>query len=352
MAAKGEPGLQRGLLSTTVAALLFVSACGQSGGSNNGTQQGNVSAANNVAANVSTNVTTTNSSTSSKPATEPTQNTVATANSTQSLSPSVKAPITAASPSNQTAPAPNPPGQAGAVEIVQLSNATQSWWYTPNTSHTTPAIPAGAKSLLVNYSGYYVGSPHGSTKSLYLTFDEGYENGYTSKILDVLKSQHVKAAFFVTASYIRRNPDLIRQMVAEGHLVGNHSSRHLSMPSLANNLLEFNREFTDTETAYKGVTGREMPRFFRPPMGEYSEKTLYLTQQLGYKSVFWSFAHRDWETNQQPAVSVTHDRVVNGTHPGAIILLHAVSQSDTDALSSIITDLQARGYTWQTLWNL
>lgn len=241
---------------------------------------------------------------------------------------------------------------SGSVEPAQLSNATKSWWYTPNTTHTTPVVPADIKLWLKKYNGYYVGDTNPAHKNIYLTFDEGYENGYTSKILDSLKSEHVHAAFFVTASYICKNPDLIQRMVAEGHLVGNHSSTHPSMPSLVNTPSKFNYEFTDTEQAYHDVTGLTMPKFFRPPMGEYSQKTLVLTQQLGYRSIFWSFAHRDWETNNQPPVSVTHDRVVNGSHPGAILLLHAVSQSDTEALGSIIEDLRAQGYTFATLSNL
>ncbi|OFW77018.1 MAG: hypothetical protein A2201_09075 [Alicyclobacillus sp. RIFOXYA1_FULL_53_8] len=121
------------------------------------------------------------------------------------------------------------------------------------------------------------------------------------------------------------------------------------MPSLVSNPVRFNNEFADTESAYKSATGKSLAKFFRPPMGEYSQKTLYLTQQLGYKTIFWSFAHRDWETNNQPSVSVTHDRILTGAHPGAIVLLHAVSQSDTDALPSVIADLQHAGYVFHTL---
>jgi peptidoglycan-N-acetylmuramic acid deacetylase len=121
------------------------------------------------------------------------------------------------------------------------------------------------------------------------------------------------------------------------------------MPTRANNIEQFNKEFTDTEAAYKEVTGLDMPKYFRPPMGEFSEKTLQLTQQLGYKTIFWSFAHKDWEVNNQPSVQQTHDTVLKRTHNGCILLLHAVSKSNTEALDSIIKDLKAEGYRFGTL---
>lgn len=232
-------------------------------------------------------------------------------------------------------------------EPVSLSNTLIPWGFKPNTTHTVPEVPAKVKALLDKYSGYYVGDT--SSKVIYLTFDEGYENGYTGQILDTLKANNVKAAFFVTKPYILQNKDLIKRMVNEGHLVGNHTSKHPSMPSKTGDINGFNLEFTDTEKAFREVTGIEMARYFRPPMGEFSEKSLFLTQKLGYRSIFWSFAHKDWEVNNQPKVDETINRVMTRSHNGEIMLLHAVSKTNTLALDSIIKELQSIGYRFADL---
>lgn len=239
---------------------------------------------------------------------------------------------------------------ASAPEESTLDNTLIPWGLKLNTNHTAPETPARVKVLLDKYSGYYVGDT--SSKVIYLTFDEGYENGYTSQILDILKANNVKAAFFVTKPYVLQNKELIKRMVNEGHLVGNHSSKHPSMPSKTGDINSFNLEFTDTEKAFREVTGVEMPRFFRPPMGEFSEKSLYLTQKLGYKSIFWSFAHKDWEVNNQPKVDETINRVMTRSHNGEIMLLHAVSKTNTLALDSIIKELQSIGYRFADLREL
>lgn len=228
-----------------------------------------------------------------------------------------------------------------------LSNEKHGWGFRPNTSHETPEIPANMKELLNKYSGYYVGDT--SSKVIYVTFDEGYENGYTPKILDVLKANNVKAAFFVTRPYILQNKEIVKRMMDEGHTVCNHTSKHPSMPSVTSDLERFNKEFSDTEEAYKEVTGKDMPKFFRPPMGEFSEKSLYLTQKLGYKTILWSFAHKDWLVDQQPSIETTIERVITRSHNGEIMLLHAVSKSNTEALDSIIKQLQSQGYRFGTL---
>jgi len=209
-------------------------------------------------------------------------------------------------------------------------------------------VAPGAKTLLAKYNGCYTGP---KSSLVYLTFDEGYENGYTAKILDALAANHVKATFFVTESYIRKNPALVRRMVAEGHVVGNHSSTHPSMPSLANDRAAFAAELTKTEKAFREVTGHEMAHVFRPPMGEYSALSLWRTDSLGYKTVFWSFAHRDWLVDDQPSVDVTLSRILKGSHPGAIYLLHAVSSSNTAALDDAIAGLREQGYGFGTLSN-
>lgn len=213
-----------------------------------------------------------------------------------------------------------------------------------------PAIPAAGARLLREYGARYAGNT--KEKVVYLTFDEGYENGFTRKILDALRAADVTATFFVTGAYVRDNPALVRRMVADGHVVANHTYNHASLPSLAPDLAAFASEITATERAFRSATGCEMGRFLRPPAGEYSALSLCLTQRLGYMTVFWSFAHRDWLVDDQPPVSLTIERILEGSHNGAIFLLHAVSRSDTEALPQAIAGLRAQGFRFAGLAEL
>jgi peptidoglycan-N-acetylmuramic acid deacetylase len=225
-------------------------------------------------------------------------------------------------------------------------NTARGWWYIPNTTHTVPSVASGAVDLLATYGGRYIGP---DPALVYLTIDQGYEIGNTPAILDALTRNDVHATFFVTESYVRNNPDLVRRMVAEGHVVGNHSATHPSMPTLADDPAAFASQFTRTEAAFTEVTGAQMASIFRPPAGEYSPLSLWMTQALGYESVFWSFAHRDWIVDDQPPVDVTIERILTGSHPGAIYLLHGVSSSDTLALDAAIAGLREQGYDFGVL---
>jgi peptidoglycan-N-acetylmuramic acid deacetylase len=213
-------------------------------------------------------------------------------------------------------------------------------------------IPDPAKEseeFLKDSSAYYVGDT--SRKVLYLTFDEGYERGNTTIILDTLKELNVPAAFFVTKPYIQKNSVLINRMVNEGHLVCNHSTTHPSMPSIHDEN-KFNMEITDVEETYKSLTNQDMPKFFRPPMGKYSKESLERTKNLGYKTVFWSFAYKDWFVNDQPSDEYAINKIKNGVHPGCIILLHAVSNTNTSILKTVLTDLNEQGYEFKSLSEL
>ena len=181
-----------------------------------------------------------------------------------------------------------------------------------------------------------------------MTFDEGYENGYTNKILDVLKEKNVKAIFFVTAHYITYSPDTVKRMVAEGHVVGNHINHHYSMPSVTYSKKVFNSEITDTENKFKELTKEDMPKFFRPPMGKYSINSLKKTNDLGYKSIFWSFAYADWDTQNVAEPAAALQKVTESTHPGAIFLLHAVSPTNAEILGQAIDSIRSQGYTFTT----
>lgn len=182
-------------------------------------------------------------------------------------------------------------------------------------------------------------------KTVYLTFDEGYENGYTQQILDTLKEKNCSAIFFVTMDYIKNEPELIRRMINEGHIVGNHSANHPSMPSLSAS--EAAAEITELHDYVLKEFGYQM-FLFRPPKGEFSVRTLAVTQDLGYTSVFWSFAYKDWITDDQPEQTAALNRMVSSVHDGAIYLLHAVSATNTAVLGDFIDKIRQKGYEFST----
>ncbi|MCL2573246.1 MAG: delta-lactam-biosynthetic de-N-acetylase [Defluviitaleaceae bacterium] len=228
-----------------------------------------------------------------------------------------------------------------------LSNDIMRWYFTrPAEAHQTPG--AQDKIDIEQYGAYYLGDT--SQKELYLTFDEGYENGYTEVILDVLAEKNVPAAFFVTKSYIRENPELVERMITEGHVVGNHTVKHKSSPSLSES--EMITELTSVAEYFKETTGKDMPPFFRPPMGEYSERVLAITQDEGYYTIFWSFAYQDWIQDKQPGAATAHKKVMEGLHNGAILLLHAVSSSNAEAMADIIDSAKELGYEFKSLYEL
>ena len=184
-------------------------------------------------------------------------------------------------------------------------------------------------------------------KVLYLTFDEGYENGYTSQILDTLKKCDVPAAFFVTGSYFDRQPALIDRMVNEGHIVGNHTENHKNLHKLADPE-KIRQEFSELDDKYYQKYGQHM-KYMRPPEGEYSERVLAVAQDAGYQTMFWSFAYKDWEQNNVRGSQYAFDSVTPYLHSGCIILLHAVSADNADALEDIINYAKEHGYVFKSL---
>ena len=230
-----------------------------------------------------------------------------------------------------------------------LDNTCINWFFIPNEEFRTPEINEELNFKLSDYNAFYNGPKSPKTKSLYLTFDEGYENGYTNAILDVLKEKNVKAIFFVTSHYIVNSPDTVKRMVAEGHIVGNHTKHHYSMPSVAYSPDVFNKELTDVENRFKKLTNQDMPKFFRPPMGQYSEKTLDMTKNLGYKTIFWSFAYGDYEPNSQPSPWYAKKHILDHLHDGSIILLHAISKTNAQVLGEVIDEARASGYEFYLL---
>jgi peptidoglycan-N-acetylmuramic acid deacetylase len=234
------------------------------------------------------------------------------------------------------------------TENTSLSNSKYAWSFVRKKDHLPPAFESSQAQLADKYNAIYLGDT--TKKVIYLTFDEGYENGYTPKILDTLKENKVKAAFFITMPYLKNQYDLVDRMVKEGHTVGNHTVNHPSMPEVTDNK-ELEDEMLVLDSLFKEKTGQQM-KYLRPPKGEYSERTLKISKDLGYRNVFWSFAYADWDINNQKGADNAYRMVMDNIHNGAVILLHAVSKDNAEALDRIIKDLKAQGYTFGSLDNL
>ena len=212
-----------------------------------------------------------------------------------------------------------------------------------------PPIGNAGQDQLARYNAAYIGNTE--EKVLYLTFDAGYENGCTAQILDVLKANDVPAAFFLVGIYIEKNPDLVKRMAREGHIVGNHTMHHYDMSKLSDKAA-FSKELTDLENLYRDTVGSEMPKFYRPPQGIYSEENLKMAQELGYKTVFWSLAYVDWKNDSQPTKEEAFQKLLPRTHNGAVVLLHSTSKTNAEILNELIGKWKEQGYRFGTLEEL
>lgn len=267
-------------------------------------------------------------------------------------------------PAEQSASAPQMPAEPSAEEKVNSpsesvqepepapaqpaatpSTASLSWYLKPNLNHETPQVAQEVSSLPKDYRLYYALPENG--KTVYLTFDEGYELQYTPQILDILKEHQVQATFFITGHYLTSQPDLVKRMVAEGHQVANHTYHHPDLSTVSQERCQ--QEITRLADEFRDLTGTQMAPFLRPPMGKYSVSSLAWTDSLQYTTVFWSLAFHDWDPQNQPGADYSHQYVLDHIHPGAIILLHAVSESNTQALSRIIEDVRQAGYEFALL---
>ncbi|MFK7696871.1 delta-lactam-biosynthetic de-N-acetylase [Paenibacillus sp. HJGM_3] len=203
----------------------------------------------------------------------------------------------------------------------------------------------GFKDIVRKHDAIFLGDT--SKKELYLTFDNGYENGYTVKILDVLKEKQVPAVFFITGHYVKDQPELVKRMVSEGHLIGNHSWSHPDMTQISNEKMK--EELDKVREAVVQLTDQKEMRYLRPPRGIFSDRMLAASKELGYTNVFWSIAYKDWEVNDQRGGNYAYEKVVSQLHPGAVILLHTISKDNADALSRIIDNARSQGYEFKGL---
>lgn len=235
---------------------------------------------------------------------------------------------------------------ANITDIKSLNSQGQGWGFVRKKGEA-PELPQSQIELLRKYNGEYLSQK--DEKTLYLTFDEGYENGFTPVILDILEKTDTPAAFFVTGPYLKGQSDIIKRMIDEGHVVGNHTVNHLNLPkqpaeTVESEIMELNRVCED-------LYGYKMT-YMRPPEGEFSEKSLAVADSLGMRTIMWSFAYKDWDINAQKGADYAYQSVMPYLHNGAVILLHAVSSDNASALEKIIVDAKAQGYTFKSLEEL
>ena len=230
------------------------------------------------------------------------------------------------------------------VSSTNLSNKKIGWGIKRNNNHQQPDLGKENKKILEENKGIAMGN--NEKKYIYLTFDEGYEAGYTKQILETLKENEVKATFFITAHYLNTQPELVKQMIDEGHIVGNHTVNHKSMPDLKDEEIE--NEIMDLHKAMYEKFQYEM-KYIRPPKGEFSERTLAITNNLGYKTVMWSFAYEDWNENNQPDKEKSKKKIIENVHNGEIMLLHGNSKTNTEILGDIIKEIKELGYEFKSL---
>lgn len=225
---------------------------------------------------------------------------------------------------------------------------TGAWGLSYREAHTVPQGPA-SKEELARFDAAYVGDTEQPV--IYLTFDAGYENGCTEKILDVLQKHDAPAAFFLVGNYLEKNADLVRRMVAEGHIVGNHTMHHPDMRKLTDPE-DFRQELTDLEDLFREITGKEMPRYYRPPQGTYSRENLLEAKKMGYHTVFWSLAYVDWRNDAQPTKEEAFQKLLPRVHNGAVVLLHSTSATNAAILDELLTKWESMGYRFGSLQEL
>ena len=226
----------------------------------------------------------------------------------------------------------------------ELSNKKIEWGIQRKNNHEQPNLGAKNTDLIKKYNGMALGN--NEKKYVYLTFDLGYEAGYTEKILDALKENSVHGTFFITAHYVNTASDIVKRMIDEGHIVGNHTVNHKSMPSLSDD--ELTTEVMKLHQVIYEKYNYEM-KYMRPPKGEFSERTLCMCEKLGYKTVMWSFAYVDWEENKQPSEEEAMQKIIPNLHNGEIMLLHATSKTNADIMDKVIKKVREEGYEFRSL---
>ena len=224
-----------------------------------------------------------------------------------------------------------------------LTVLAENWSIIRNKNHLQPESDKGL-DYVEQYGAYYVDkNAKEDDKVIYLTFDAGYENGNIEKILDTMKKHQAKGAFFILENLIIRNTDLVKRMAEEGHIVCNHTAKHKDMTKV-DNINDFEAELKSLEQIYKEYTGYDMAKYYRPPEGKFNKSNLQFANELGYKTVFWSFAYADWDNNKQPSEEYAVKKIMDNTHNGMVVLLHPTSKTNADILDRVMTMWEENGY--------
>ena len=213
-------------------------------------------------------------------------------------------------------------------------------------SEGAPPVANASQEYLKNFDALYVGDTN--KKEIYITFDAGFENGNTERILDALKKHGVKATFFLVGNYFETQPKLVKRMAEEGHTIGNHTYSHPDMSKIGD-IQSFQTELQKNEALYRDILGSEMPKLYRPPQGKFCEENLKMAQQLGYSTVFWSLAYVDWYTDDQPTPEQAFSKLLPRIHPGAVVLLHSTSSTNAEILDELLTKWEETGYSFGDL---
>ncbi|MFC4401514.1 delta-lactam-biosynthetic de-N-acetylase [Gracilibacillus xinjiangensis] len=230
---------------------------------------------------------------------------------------------------------------------IEMTAVSYGWGYKKATDHEQPDV-GKYKEILEKYNSFYVDTS--GDKHVYLTFDNGYEAGFTEQILDVLKEENVPATFFLTGHYVDDKPDLVKRMLSEGHIIGNHSDTHRDFTKLSKEELKEDIEILSNKL--KKVSNKAVVQYVRPPKGTFNEQSLQWANELGYTHVFWSLAFVDWNEGQEKGWQYAYNQVIDQIHPGAIVLMHTVSKDNADALAPIIKELKKQGYEFKSLDDL
>ena len=231
--------------------------------------------------------------------------------------------------------------------LLPRAEPVMGWGLSFQSEGQPPAAPMTPEKLRELGGAYW---DEDGAKVLYLTFDAGYENGYTAKILDILKELEIPAAFFVTGDYLDRNADLVRRMAAEGHIVGNHTMSHPDMTKVDGET--FRAELKGVEDKYFAITEQTLPKYYRPPQGVYDEASLKRAQEKGYQTVFWSLAYADWDNDRQPSPDEAVEKLNRRIHDGAVVLLHATSKTNAEILERLLTGWMEMGYRFEPITEL
>ena len=232
--------------------------------------------------------------------------------------------------------------------VETAASAEENWGLGFSESGAQPTGNATAEELKAYHACFLDPDCGEEDKVFYLTFDCGFENGNTEPILDALRKHNAPAAFFVVGNYLETSPDLVKRMLDEGHIVGNHTYHHPDMTQIST-VESFRKELEDLETLFEETTGQKMAKFYRPPQGKYSEANLQMASDLGYRTFFWSLAYVDWYQDDQPTKEEAFDKLLPRIHPGAVVLLHNTSSTNGAILDELLTKWEEMGYRFESL---